>query len=217
MDIIDFIELTNEKRFYQKADFHLTNIQGKIDLYNTVKFDFTIEYQGVLGQEDMQMWTLTAHRCHYFHNMFQNIYLPYIKLRLLEEHPLLWNYKSNIAHCELIGYPKDINTFLGQIYQAYIKVSGNWIQATEHFFATEYAYKENGKKHIQIPENLSASIEQICQIHDIDFQIMKIEEQDKYKFNNVKVLILGNEDISPYDFNLKQPYIIADDFFANKL
>ncbi len=217
MSITNFIELTNEKRFYQDANFQLTNIEGKTNSYNTVTFDFIIEYDGRMGKEDMQMWTLTAHRCHYFHNMFQSVYLPYIKVRLLDEHPLLWNYKSNVAHCELIGYPKDIDKFLGQIYQTYIKITGNWIQATEHFFATEYAYKNNGKMHLIIPENLKESIQKICEIHDINFLTHKIEESDTYKFNNLKVLMFGNETLSPYDFNLKQPYIIAEEFFANKL
>ena len=62
-------------------------------------------------------------------------------------------------------------------------------------------------------------IEKVFKKHGVDFKVKKeIDGYDKGYANrpNIKLLIFGNEDASPDNYNLGQPYIIADEFIANK-
>ena len=217
MSISKLLKFTNSKEFYQNAHFNCVKIKTENDNHRNVVFDFINEYEGDMEKINIQKWRIFAHRCEKFHDMYRKISLPWIQLKLFTDHPLLWEYKSNMLRCQLIGYPKDIDTFLGQIYQEYIKVSGNWIQATKHFYATEYGYKKNGKISITIPENLKGSIEHICKTHQVSFEVKETEEQQDYNLKNVKILVFGNDYVSPDGFNMGQPYIIAHDFFAKKI
>lgn len=209
MKIKKLIEFTNSSEYYQEAQLELTQIIAKRNRYNDVTFNFVLE-----GIGKPQKWQLIAHRCECFSKMYRDRFIPYIQLKMYTNHPLLWSHKSNILHCELIGFPKDVDTFLGQIYQAYIKRSNNWLQATEHFFATEHAFKKNKKKSLHIPENLRQEIEGICKGHSISFEVKEEQIQENC---NLKVLVFDNEYISPDGFNMGQPYIIADEFFIEKV
>ncbi|KZS38701.1 hypothetical protein AWE51_14020 [Aquimarina aggregata] len=217
MNLEKLIKITNSEKYYQECDLQLIKIEHKKDGVNSANFNFIHESGDFNGITNVQKWQLTAHRCEGFQNMRLEKFMPYIQLKLFTDHPLLWRYNNDNLDCELIGYPKDIDTFLGQIYQTYIKVSNNWIQATEEFYATEYAYKKNGRKSLIIPENFKDSIEDICKAHDITFNIKTTIEQDNSKLRYLKVLVFGNNYISPDGFNIGQPYIIAHDFFVNKI
>ncbi|MBQ0733428.1 hypothetical protein [Aquimarina celericrescens] len=217
MDLKKLIELSNTPKFYQEANFGITQIRTESDRYRNVIFEFINETEGNMEKIKIQKWRLTAHRCESFHNMYQKFFMPYIQLKLHTNHPLLWQYKSDILECELINYPKKIDVFLGQMYKAYVRISNNWIQASNNFFATEYAYKKKGRTIINIPENLKEGVEKVCNDQGVIFKVKNIKEQEDYNLKNLKVLIFGNDYISPDGFNMGQPYIIAHDFFANKI
>lgn len=216
MSLEKLLRITNSDEFYQDSHFKLVNIIADNNTYKSVIFNFVNEYSVKTRKNDIEKWQIVAHRCERFHNMFQENYMPFIQLKIFTDHPLLWQYKSKILECELIGYPEDVDTFLGQLYQAYIKVSNNWIQATQNFYATEYSYKENEKKNLRIPENLKDCIIEICKNHKIVLEVKKTIEPQNSIHKNLKVLIFGNDYISPDGFNINQPYIIAYDFFAKE-
>ena len=70
-----------------------------------------------------------------------------------------------------------------------------------------------------VTEPLGEPIRQVCEKHGIEFNVENvIKDYDKgYTYRpNAKLLIFRNEDVSPHGFNLRQPYIIADEFIANK-
>ena len=69
------------------------------------------------------------------------------------------------------------------------------------------------------PKPLIEPIKKVCKKHGIELKVKKeIGGYDKGYANrpNVKLLLFGNEDVSPDNYNLGQPYIIADEFLANK-
>ena len=65
---------------------------------------------------------------------------------------------------------------------------------------------------------MKAPVEKVCKKHGIEFNIKKeVDGYDKGYLNrpDAKLLIFGNEDVSPNNFSLEQPYIIADEFIAS--
>lgn len=218
--IEQLIEKTNTTEFYQNGHFHLTELKGLIGHFKTMEFNFIVEERDDYGKiSEVDHWRLIAHNTIKFRGLFSEQYLPYIKLRILDEHPLLWTFHKNELECELQGFPSNPSEFIGDLYFAYEQKTGNWIELNRHFFNIKEYYKNNGKMNLGISEPLAEPIREVCEKHGIEFNIENvIKDYDKgYAYRpNAKLLIFGNEDVSPNDFNLRQPYIIADEFIAYK-
>ncbi|WP_299016208.1 hypothetical protein [uncultured Polaribacter sp.] len=185
-----------------------------------MEFNFVVEEQDDFGKmHNIEHWRLIAHETIDFNGIYADLYLPYIKLKILIDHPLLWTYNKAELECELIKYPENPSEFMGDLFFEYEKVAGNWIPLHKNFWDLNEYYKQNGKRNLSIPKPLKESIEKVCKKHGIDFKVKKeTDGYDKGYSNrpNAKLLIFGNEDISPNNFNLGQPYIIADEFIANR-
>lgn len=100
------------------------------------------------------------------------------------------------------------------------KETGNWITVNKYFWNNEEFYQKYSKRTIMIPKSLGNSIMRVCKKNDMDFQIKNeiVGEKKGYEDKSkVKILIFGNEDVSPNDFNLSQPYIIAEEFIAERI
>ena len=214
------IEKTNSFEFYNNGQFNLTKLKGQIGPFNTMEFNFIVEERDDFGKiKEANHWRLIAHNTIKFRGLFSEQYLPYIKLKILNEHPLLWTFHKNELECELIGYPQNPSEFIGDLFFAYEQKAGNWIKLHRHFFSIKEYYQQNGKMNLGITAPLAEPIRQVCEKHGIEFNVENVIK-DYGKGNayrpDAKLLIFGNEDVSPHDFNLRQPYIIADEFIANK-
>lgn len=100
------------------------------------------------------------------------------------------------------------------------KETGNWITVNEYFWNNEEYYAKYSKRTISIPKSLKDTVRKVCEKHNLSFEINnEIIGDDKgnsYKPNS-KLLIFGNEDVSSNDFNLNQPFIIAENFIAERI
>jgi len=186
-----------------------------IGQFNVAEFDFVIEELDVETVGNVEHWRITSHQTKKIKDIFTEQYLPYIKLKIFNDHPLLWPYKSKELECNLSGFPKGLSEFMGDLALEYEETSGNWLPLSSDFFSMQMSYFENGRISIGIVEQLEPGIRSICEKHGIRFEVENKIEQD-YSYSNLKVLIFGNSDVSPYNFNLGQPYIIAEEFFATK-
>ncbi|WP_024479292.1 hypothetical protein [Cellulophaga baltica] len=216
--IEQLIERTNTTKFYQDGNLHLTELKGSIRRYKTMDFNFVLEEQDNFGKmHSIEHWKLIAHQTIDFNGIYADSYLPYVKLKILTDHPLLWNYNKPVLEFELIGFPENPSEFMGDLFFEYEKVTGNWIPLHKDFYGLNNYYKQHGKRYFSIPKPLKESIEKVCKKHGIDFKLIKERDgRDKGYANrpNAKLLIFGNEDISPNDFSSGQPYIIAEEFIA---
>jgi len=73
--------------------------------------------------------------------------------------------------------------------------------------------KESDAEYITLPKVLLNAFRELCRSENLQVQI---EDEYESDYKNMKVLIFGNEIISPDDYNLNQPYIIAEKFTAEK-
>jgi len=216
----ELIKRTNTTKFYQNGHFHLTELKGQIGHFKTMEFNFIVEERDDYGKiTDVEHWRIIAHNTIKFSGIFSEQYLPYIKLKILTEHPLLWTFNKNDLECELKGFPTNTSEFIGDLFFAYEKHAGNWLSLNENFYNIKEYYKKAGKMNLVISEPLAEPIRAVCEKHGIEFNVENlIKDFDKgYAYRpNAKLLIFGNEDVSRNDFSLGQPYIIADEFIASR-
>jgi len=148
------------------------------------------------------------------------IYLCHIlKMRILKRHPLLWLYHGDELECEIKGTPNDIHKFIFELLKLLEKEAGNWINLNDIFISfTNYMFKLG--KGVYIPASMEKGIQEICIDQNLTFKITSYEVSEDTSYAdkpNTKVLMFGNEDVSPYDFNLGQSYIIAGEFTAERI
>ncbi|HQE33939.1 MAG TPA: hypothetical protein PLO52_08015 [Flavobacterium alvei] len=214
-----FINRTNTTEFYQDSDLKLQSYiynpsNNTLEIFlsiNQISYDIPVEYEE---------WKLTCRNTESFNGFFYELMLPYVKLKILENHPLLLKYHENELECEIKGKPENVNEFIGEISNVLEKETGNWITVNEYFWNSEERFKKYSHRIISIPKSLEKSIKQVCEKHKLSFNVNNETIGDDKGYADkpkAKVLIFGNEDVCPNDFFLNQSYIIAEEFIAERI
>ncbi|OUL63466.1 hypothetical protein [Flavobacterium sp. AJR] len=217
--IEDLIKRTQTDDFYQNYDLKLELFNFKTS-DNTVEMIFSINQNSYDIPIEYEEWKITCRNTEKYHGFFWNVLVPYTKLKILDKHPALLLYNHNELECEIIGVPKDINQFIADISMILERETGNWITVTDILWNSEEHYKLFNKKNINIPKLIGKPIKEVCAKHNLTFKVTyEVTGEDK-RFahkQKSKILIFGNEDVSPNDFYLKQPYVIAESFTAEHI
>ncbi len=217
----ELIIKTNDIDFYHDGDFCLIGIKTEVGKINVSEFNFIMEeLDEITFLKKQTYWKIISHNTIKYKNLNNRILLPYIKIKILDNHPLLWNYKEEIYRIEFQKFPKNLSEFIGDLTIKFEKITGNWVNLNQHLFNINEYCKRNSSAKIMIPKSLRLIFEDTCKKHEVSFNIEKVLEQYDRNFDykpNVKLLIFGNDDVSPNSYNLNQPYIIADSFEATKM
>ena len=220
--ITQLLNRTNEKDFYDSWNLKLDSVNGKIESYqkNNFKINIYIENENEPENTNREDWQIVAHQTIEIENIFSPIYLPYIKLSLLEEHPLLWKFKYDILECELSGKLENHFEFTSKLHWLYEKETGGFIKWKNDFYELQNLI--NGKKKIPISINMKTYnfVKNLIDDFELNIEIVNVQpNDDKGHLNRpyAKVLIFGNPDVSPNNYNLGQPFVIADKFTAKKM
>ena len=220
--ITQLLNRTNEKDFYDNWNLKLDSINGKIESYekNSLTINIYIKNENEPENANQEDWQIIAHQVFEIENIFGPIYLPYIKLSLLEEHPLLWKFKYDILECELSGKLENHFEFTSKLHWLYEKETGGFIKWKRDFHELQNLIK--GKDTIPISINMKtySFIKEFIEDFDLNLEIINVSSNDDKGYlnrPNAKVLIFGNSDVCPDNYKLGQPFIVADKFTANKL
>lgn len=217
--IENLIKKTQTNDFYQDCDL-------KLEVFNFKTSDNTLEMIVSINQNsydipiEYEEWKITCRNTEKYDGFFWSILLPYTKLKILDSHPALIMYQQNELQCEITGIPKKINEFIGDISVILEKETGNWITVTDILWNVEECYKLYSTRNIRIPKSLNQPIKEVCKKHNLLFKVNNelIEDNKGYAHKSKsKILIFGNEDVSPNDFYLSQPYVIAENFTAERI
>jgi len=98
--------------------------------------------------------------------------------------------------------------------------TGNWISVADILWNSEEHYRLFSKRNISIPKSLGKPIKEACIKHNPLFNVNHERTGDEKRYphkQKSKSLIFGNEDVSPNDFYLNQPYVIAENFTAERI
>jgi len=211
------IDKTNTEEFYQNCNLILelysfnakTKIAEFVVSINQVSYDEFVEYEE---------WKITCKNTEKIKGFDFDLFIPYPKMRILKRHPLLWLYHGDELECEIKGTPNDIHKFIFELLKLLEKEAGNWINLNDIFISfTNYMFKLG--KGVYIPASMEKGIQEICIDQNLTFKITSYEVSEDTSYAdkpNTKVLMFGNEDVSPY-FNLGQSYIIAGEFTAERI
>lgn len=217
--IQNLIDRTNTTEFYQNSDLKLESYNynpsnNTLEMFlsiNQISYDIPIEYE---------VWKLTCRNTESFNGFFYELMLPYVKLKILETHPLLLKYHENELECEIKGKPENVNEFIGEISNVLETETGNWIMVNEYFWNSEEQFNKYSHRIISIPKSLEKSIKRVCEKHKLSFTVNnEVIGDDKGYADKpkAKVLIFGNEDVSSNNFYLNQSFIIAEEFTAERI
>lgn len=133
--------------------------------------------------------------------------------------------ESPEIQCKIIGVPENKFQFLGKFYQLLQKEIGSWKYLEDFFWNTEFLFEEkeipdnfkglmdieSNAEYINLPKILVSPFETLCKSENLQLQIGDEYESNS---NNMKVLIFGNKIISPDNYYLNQPYIIAEKIYC---
>jgi hypothetical protein len=217
--IENLIKRTQTNDFYQDCDLKLESFSFKTS-DNTLEMIFSINQTSYDIPVEHEEWKITCSNTEKYDGFFWSILLPYTKLRILDNHPALIMYQLDELQCEITGIPENINEFIGDISIILEKETGNWVKVTDILWNIEEHYKLYNKRNIRIPKSLNQAIKEVCVKHHLLFKINNevIGEDKGYAHKpKSKILIFGNEDVSPNDFYLNQPYVIAENFTAERI
>lgn len=216
--IEELIRRTNLDEFYNDSNlktesFSYSTSSQLFELIlsiNQISYDHNIEYEE---------WKISCNGTQKRNGFEFDVMMPYPKMKILDRHPLLWLYHDEHLECEIQGTPNDINKFVFDIIKLMEKEAGNWIDLKDIMWNFQ-SYMFKIKKTIMIPPALEEGISKICTDQNLLFRIKNYysgEDKGYADCPNAKVLMFGNEDVSPYTYNLGQSYIISEEFTAERI
>lgn len=215
----ELIMRTNSKEFYSDWNLKLESVFGKIESYEENKFEINLSIENEFEPENLERenWQITAEGIIEIRGIFSSSYLPYIKLSLIEDHPLLWKFKYDELECELSGVIDKPHDFVSKLHWLYEEKTGGFIDWKRDFYGIQNLI--NGKNKIPLFFNMKTYnfVKSIIDDFGLELEVIeKINKKDS-EYTNAKVLMFGNPDVSPNNFNLSQPFIIANKFTATKI
>jgi len=219
--IKNLINRTKTEGFQSSGRLYLNELIGKYNNSKTIEFNFTLDEEelGFTGKLiNIEQWKLTTHQTVCFKGIFSNLYIPFLNLELLEEHPLLWKYNKPQIELELTNLPKNLSKFIGELYLELEEITGGWISVNSIFRKLNKHRINNKEITISLSAPLKELVEIYCKKHKIKIKNEIINNEDEKRIiTNAKLLIFGNEFVSPSYINANQPYIIANEFQAKRI
>ncbi|UQD57143.1 hypothetical protein [Flavobacterium sp. K5-23] len=207
------IERSNQEEFYQNSWFILKNVNFKTGKSNLCEINLFLDDRDFRENTIIkQEWKIMASNSYEINNFRNENLLPFIKLEILKEHPLLWKYKYSTIQCEISELPIDINPFIGELYFELEKITGNWISFQDIIFGIQNFHKGNNRVKISIPKPLKQTFQEVTEKFKMKFIVIEENEISETSTDEIKILFFGNKDVSPNTYNFNQPYVIAKEF-----
>ena len=202
------ISLTNEKDFY--SNWHLTMEQLLyVPETETLKFviqtvkDYDDDIEATRKFWEIECTNVAANK------ITQRVFLPYVHINVLDEHPLLWKHEST-RYLTVRGKPQNLSQLMGDLFSKHVAVCGNWLDFNHVFRAVYSLLPKKGEVLLEMPERLVDMYKEVFQSHEL---IMTEEPAEgRPGESNFQVLFFGNNEISPDDYNFYQPYVVAKQF-----
>lgn len=147
-------------------------------------------------------------------NLFTPNFVPNYKVKLFQNHPLLWTYNSEMIYLEIVNFfgvdPKLQNSFKDLLYSK----SKGWFHYYSVFGAVLRREEKSPNLNACVPLELFDLISGICQVLELKVSI-KGQEKNFYPKKS-KLLLFNNYFNFKEDLNANQPFLIAEEFFLRE-
>lgn len=198
-------EITNSEEFIEDGHIAIKEIiarQREFDLRLIFDIQYSVEeitkYNCEIYCEGIAY--TTSNRLHEYKR-------PYNRINVYKDHPVLWNYESS-QYLTLKGRDVNIAELLGDLFLAHDKACGNWVDFHWKFHSLAKWLQTDDGAIIDVPVPLVDAYKPAFEKHKLSYEITDTREEN----NNYSVLLFGNPDISPDNYNFGQPYIVAEKF-----
>jgi len=130
---------------------------------------------------------------------------PFYQVKILTEHPVLWNYHSKI-YFSVYGTVKDIPSLLGDLFLVHGKACGNWVEFDRVFGFLPEILGNTTDNQLAAPTPLWPHYVKVFEQHNLNYTVNEIEEDQRFS-----ALLFSSIDF-PDDYNYGQPFAIAESF-----
>ena len=201
------IQLTNSGGFFRDWAFFLTGFNlvpltdRMIVLLEAHHDDF--EENAVL---DKRSWKIA---CNGFmdHRLRAGYLIPFYRIKVIQNHPLLWNYGSKTYLSIYGGSCKDIALLMGELFLVHNQITGNWVQFHQIFGFLPKLLEEESQFQLAVPTPLIAHYLPVLHRHEIRCSIETSPKNEEES----SVLLFSSEHF-PDNYDYGQPYIVAKSF-----
>jgi hypothetical protein len=162
---------------------------------------------------EKQTWEIVCQDIMYnTSNRIQEPKIPHTQIKVLTEHPALWNYSRSI-YFSVNGTCDNIPELMGDLFIGHDKVCGNWVDFQWLYSGLPETLATQRENQLAVPEQLSDSCFKVFKKHNIKYVVNEIEKGDK----DLLMLLFSNPDIWPDNYCFGQPYLIARNFGEKRL
>jgi hypothetical protein len=216
-DLIESIKLG----VYDKCFLKTSEIRIKNNGYtqNELKLSIFISDE----QDINEYWTIDFIGVAEYHNLMGINYMPFFKIDLEVEHPLLWDYLFDTVECELSGVAglnsDSLNALTGALARCYYENTYGFIKIESNPLLSQLK-RTNGNLFFSTNEKIIEITESIFNqynIHLLEKQIRRDSQKGWYFRPNAKVLLFRNPFVTSATNASGQTYIVADEIRINKL
>ncbi|MBO9205236.1 MULTISPECIES: hypothetical protein [Niastella] len=197
------IEITNSEAFILKGNLIINEVVARQKTFDLKIRFMIIDHINDLIQYEGEIFC----EGHGTSSRLEGLKFPYNRIKLYTSHPALWE-NNNILYLNLQGSVTNVAELIGDLYIAHNNACGNWIDFHRLFFSIPQWINTKEGATIHIPESLLETYQPIFNKHGVTFS-KRSTDKGKHKHS---LLLFGNPGISPDNFYLLQPYIIAEKF-----
>ena len=199
------IQLTNSEDFINDWAFFVTGLSlvprtGKMIISLEALYDqFDERFEG-----HKKSWKIA---CDGFfeHRLHVGYLRPFYQIKILTEHPVLWNYGSE-TFFSIHSSCDDIPSLMGDLYLVHNKVCGNWVQFHGVFGFLPNILETQTENQLAAPTQLWEYYAQILQQHNVKYTVNVTQQ-----YRQLSALFFGSVDF-PDNYNYGQLYVAAESF-----
>lgn len=197
----EIINFTNSRDYYGRIDLKSLN-------FNALKFELTID---IIIHDDIEDYKyerkIIANNVLAYENFNQVTLLPYKKINIYDNHPLINKFTEQEYVIKFNKEPNNQYNFLGKLHSLLENKSYHWLQLKGLFWNIDNQLTKSTK--VRIPKYLIKDFSELCIHENI---LIEIEEIIQSQHSDLKLLMIGNEIVSPDNYSFGQPYILAKTF-----
>ena len=210
-DLLNRIKLGEYDKCYLKTN----EITAKNTSYiqNDLKLSISISDDQNINEN----WTIQFKEVTNYQNLIGISYLPYFKIDLEENHPLLWDYIYDSVECELSGVDElksnSINELIGEIAKCYNENTYGFIKLESNPLLNQIRTK-TGNLYFSTNQRIIELTESIFNNYNVNLVKKRIKsgKQKGWSFKpNAKVMLFRNPFISSCKTVRGQTYIVANE------